>query len=68
MSSRIPPSTRAFQQTPNAAGSSRLTITDLHARGLVRAYLEQERERAREVGRRRMRDSRRHSVEPARRQ
>ena len=55
MSSRIPPSTRAFQQTPNAAGSSRLTITDMHARGLVRAYLEHERERAREVGRRRMR-------------
>lgn len=33
----------------------RITITDVHARGLVRAYLEQERQRAQEVGRRRMR-------------
>ena len=37
------------------AGSSGMTVTDLHARGLVRAYLDQERQRSQEVGRRRMR-------------
>jgi hypothetical protein len=42
-------------QYPRQMGLAGMTITDLHARGLVRAYLEQERERAREVGRRRMR-------------
>jgi hypothetical protein len=48
-------STRAFSYRTNGSAASGMTITDLHARGLVRAYLEQERERAKEVGRRRMR-------------
>jgi hypothetical protein len=46
MNSTLQHASRPFQ---------RMTITDLHARGLVRAYLEQERQRAQEVGRRRMR-------------
>jgi hypothetical protein len=45
-----------MNSTPHASRPfQRMTITDLHARGLVRAYLEQERQRAQEVARRRMR-------------
>ena len=38
-----------------APGSSGMTVTDLHAIGSVRAYLDQERQRSQEVGRRRRR-------------